>query len=48
MLVAKYCARFFRRFKVSRSGRIPINIPDNTEIKIDKNVIFVKGKLGEL
>lgn len=33
---------------MSRSGRIPINIPDNTEIKIDKNVIFVKGKLGEL
>jgi len=33
---------------VSRSGRIPINIPDNTEIKIDSNTIYAKGKLGEL
>ena len=33
---------------MSRSGRIPINIPDDTEIKIDGNVIFAKGKLGEL
>ena len=33
---------------MSRSGRIPINIPENTEIKIENNVIFAKGKLGEL
>ena len=33
---------------MSRSGRIPISIPENTEIKIEKNVIFAKGKLGEL
>ena len=33
---------------MSRSGRIPINIPDNTEVSIEKGVIFAKGKLGEL
>ena len=33
---------------MSRSGRIPISIPENTEIKIENNVIFAKGKLGEL
>ncbi len=33
---------------MSRSGRIPINIPENTEIRIENNVIFAKGKLGEL
>ena len=33
---------------MSRSGRIPINIPDGTEIKIEKSVIYAKGKLGEL
>ena len=33
---------------MSRSGRIPIVIPENTEIKVDGGVIFAKGKLGEL
>ena len=33
---------------MSRSGRIPINIPENTEVKIEKNIITAKGKLGEL
>ena len=33
---------------MSRSGRIPINIPENTEIKVDNGIITVKGKLGEL
>ena len=33
---------------MSRSGRIPIKIPDNTEVKLDKGVITAKGKLGEL
>ena len=33
---------------MSRSGRIPINIPENTEIKLDNGVITAKGKLGEL
>ena len=33
---------------MSRSGRIPITIPENTEVKIEDNVIFAKGKLGEL
>ena len=33
---------------MSRSGRIPISIPENTEVKIDKGVIYAKGKLGEL
>ena len=33
---------------MSRSGRIPINVPDNTEARIENNVIFVKGRLGEL
>ena len=33
---------------MSRSGRIPIVIPENTEVKVDGGVIFAKGKLGEL
>ncbi len=33
---------------MSRSGRIPINIPENTEVKIEDGVIFAKGKVGEL
>lgn len=33
---------------MSRSGRIPITVPENTEVKIENNLIFVKGKLGEL
>ena len=33
---------------MSRSGRIPITIPENTEVKIENDVIFAKGKLGEL
>ena len=33
---------------MSRSGRIPITIPENTEVKIDGGVFFAKGKLGEL
>ena len=33
---------------MSRSGRIPINIPDNTEVRIENEVFFAKGKLGEL
>ena len=33
---------------MSRSGRIPIAIPENTEVKVDGGVIFAKGKLGEL
>ena len=33
---------------MSRSGRIPINVPENTEIKVDEGIITAKGKLGEL
>ena len=33
---------------MSRSGRIPIAIPENTEGKVDEGVIIAKGKLGEL
>ena len=33
---------------MSRSGRIPINIPDNTEVRLEEGVITAKGKLGEL
>jgi large subunit ribosomal protein L6 len=33
---------------VSRIGKMPINIPDGVEIKINKGNIGVKGKLGEL
>ena len=31
---------------MSRSGRIPIAIPENTEVKVDEGVFFAKGKLG--
>ncbi len=33
---------------MSRSGRIPIPIPENTDVKLESGVIFAKGKLGEL
>ncbi len=33
---------------MSRIGKKPINIPEEVEIKIDKDNIIVKGKLGEL
>jgi len=33
---------------VSRIGRKPIDVPEEIEIKIDKDNISVKGKLGEL
>ena len=33
---------------MSRIGKKPINIPADVEIKIDKDNISVKGKLGEL
>ncbi|MBS92004.1 MAG: 50S ribosomal protein L6 [Rickettsiales bacterium] len=33
---------------MSRSGRIPINIPENTEVTVNDGMISAKGKLGEL
>ena len=33
---------------MSRIGKKPINVPEDVEIKIDKDNIIVKGKLGEL
>jgi len=33
---------------MSRSGRISITIPENTEVKIDNGIILAKGKMGEL
>ena len=33
---------------MSRSGRIPIPIPENTDVKLESGIIFAKGKLGEL
>ena len=32
---------------MSRSGRIAIKVPENTEVKVE-NDFFAKGKLGEL
>ena len=33
---------------MSRNGRIPISIPENTQVRIDEGCIIAKGKLGEL
>jgi len=33
---------------VSRIGKRPINIPEGVEVGIDRDIITVKGKLGEL
>ena len=33
---------------MSRSRRIPIAVPENTEVKVESGVFFAKGKLGEL
>ena len=33
---------------MSRLGRQPINIPEGTQVKIENNVIIVKGPKGEL
>ena len=39
----KFYAKFSRRFLMSRSGRIPIAVPENTEVKVDGGVFF-EGK----
>jgi large subunit ribosomal protein L6 len=33
---------------MSRNGRIPISIPENTQVRIDNGIIVAKGNLGEL
>ena len=33
---------------MSRGGRIPINVPDSIEVKVESGVVYAKGKLGEL
>ena len=33
---------------MSRSGRIPITIPESTNVAIDDGFLVAKGKLGEL
>lgn len=33
---------------MSRIGNMPINIPDKVELKVENNVVKVKGPLGEL
>ena len=33
---------------MSRSGRIPIEIPDSTNVTLSEGYIVAKGKLGEL
>ena len=33
---------------MSRGGRIPINIPENTQVRVENGILFAKGKLGEL
>ena len=33
---------------MSRSGRIPINVPENAEVRIDNGIFYAKGSLGEL
>lgn len=33
---------------MSRIGKLPIQIPENVELKIEKGVISVKGPMGEL
>ena len=33
---------------MSRSGRIPISIPESIDVRLDSGVIYAKGKLGEL
>ena len=30
---------------MSRSGRIPISIPESTDVRLDSGVIYAKGKL---
>ena len=32
---------------MSRSGRIPLSVPENTDIDIRDGTIYAKGKLGE-
>ena len=33
---------------MSRSGRIPVSVPENTDVEIKNGVVHAKGKLGEL
>ena len=43
-----YKRQILRRHKMSRIGRMPINIPASVEIKIDNGSVRVKGPKGEL
>ena len=31
---------------MSRSGRIPVQIPEQTEVRFDSGIFYAKGKLG--
>ena len=33
---------------MSRSGRIPITLPDSTQVRVENGIFYAKGKLGEL
>ncbi len=33
---------------MSRIGKLPIRIPDGVQVNVNKNIVKVKGKLGEL
>ena len=33
---------------MSRSGRIPINVPESAQVRVEEGVVYAKGKLGEL
>ena len=32
---------------MSRSGRIPVSVPENTDVKIENGIVHAKGKLAE-
>lgn len=33
---------------MSRSGRIPIIVPESTQVRVENGIFYAKGKLGEL
>jgi cation transport ATPase len=33
---------------MSRIGKLPIELKEGTEVRVDRGVVMVKGKLGEL
>ena len=47
-LGGEFSAAFGRNFKMSRIGKLPVEIPSGVNISLENNTVSVKGPKGEL